>query len=79
MLAVKTARDWFRSRNPHLQTPEIILPFTAHPAFEKAAQYFGVKAVHIGVREDFRADLEELKRALRPETALIVGSAPSYP
>jgi sphinganine-1-phosphate aldolase len=40
--AVKAARDFFKSRNPDL-VPEIILPYTAHPAFVKAAVYLGLK------------------------------------
>jgi sphinganine-1-phosphate aldolase len=79
LMAVKTARDWHLSRNPGLYTPEMILPTSAHPAFEKAAHYFGVKAVRTPVGGDFRADIEAVKDALNPKTALIVGSAPCYP
>src|SRR5512146_1029353 len=45
LLAVKTARDWARANQPQISTPEMILPATAHPALDKAAHYFGVKAV----------------------------------
>ena len=58
LMAVKTAREWARAHRPEIQSPEMILPLTAHPAFEKAAHYFGVKPVHIPVRADFRADVE---------------------
>lgn len=79
LMAVKTARDWFLSRYPEVQKPEIVLPISAHPAFDKAANYFGVKAIRTPVREDLRADVDAVKKAIRPETALIVGSAPCYP
>lgn len=79
LMAVKTARDWFLSQHPEVQTPEMILPTSGHPAFEKAAHYFGVKVIRTPVRENFRADVEAVERAIRPETALIVGSAPCYP
>jgi len=79
MMAVKTARDWFLSQNPEVQTPEMVLPVSAHPAFEKGANYFRVKPVRTPVREDLRADVEAIKQAIQPETALIVGSAPGYP
>ncbi len=79
LMAVKTAREWARVHQPEIQSPEMILPLTAHPAFEKAAHYFGVKPVHIPVRADFRADVEAAKAAITPRTILMVGSAPSYP
>jgi glutamate/tyrosine decarboxylase-like PLP-dependent enzyme len=79
LLAVKTARDWARANKPHVAAPELILPATGHPAFEKAAHYFGVKVVHIPVGEDFRADVEAARAAISPNTILMVGSAPSYP
>ncbi len=78
LMAVKTARDWGRAQKG-ITEPEMILPLTAHPAFEKAAHYFGVKPVHIPIGPDFRADLDALARAFTPNTVLVVGSAPSYP
>lgn len=79
LMAVKTARDWARARNPANTTPEMILPATAHPAFHKAARYFCVKPVFVAVGSDFRADLDATRAAVTPNTVLIVGSAPSYP
>jgi sphinganine-1-phosphate aldolase len=79
LMAVKTAREWARAHRPEIESPEMILPLTAHPAFEKAAHYFGVKPVHIPVRADFRADVEAANAAITSRTILMVGSAPSYP
>jgi sphinganine-1-phosphate aldolase len=79
LMAVKTAREWARTHRPEIESPEMILPLTAHPAFEKATHYFGVKPVHVPVRADFRADVEAAKAAITPRTILMVGSAPSYP
>ena len=79
LMAVKTAREWARSHKPGAEAPEMILPVTAHPAFEKAAHYFCVRAVHVPVGADYRADIEAVTRAITPHTALLVGSAPSYP
>lgn len=79
LAAVKTARDWARARNPANGAPEMVLPVTAHPAFDKAAHYFGVKAVHVPVRADFRADVAAMAAAINERTILLVGSAPSYP
>ncbi len=79
LMAVKTAREWARAHRPEIQSPEMILPLTAHPAFEKAAHYFGVRPVHVPVRADFRADVAAVEAAITPRTILLVGSAPSYP
>jgi len=79
LMAVKTARDWARKNRPEIKEPQMILPITGHPAFEKAAEYFGVKAVHISVRADYRADVESARRAVTANTILMIGSAPAYP
>jgi glutamate/tyrosine decarboxylase-like PLP-dependent enzyme len=79
LMAVKTARDWARIHKRDIITPEIILPITAHPAFDKAGDYFNVRMVHVPVREDFRADVEAMRRAITSNTIMMVGSAPSYP
>jgi len=78
LLAVKTARDWARAEKG-ITEPEMILPQTAHPAFEKASHYFGVKPVHIPVDKNLRADVNALEDAITENTVLIVGSAPCYP
>jgi glutamate/tyrosine decarboxylase-like PLP-dependent enzyme len=79
LMAVKTARDWARVNRPEISAPEMILPLTAHPAFEKAAHYFNVDPVHVAVGDDFRADVVAAEAAITPNTILMVGSAPSYP
>jgi sphinganine-1-phosphate aldolase len=79
LMAVKTARDWSRVHRPGIREPEMVLPLTAHPAFDKAAEYFGVRAVHVPVRANFRADVEAMRASITPNTILMAGSAPSYP
>ncbi len=68
-----------RAKSPRVGTPEMVLPSTAHPAFDKAAHYFGVRAVHVPVGKDFRADVRAMRKAITRNTVLLVGSAPSYP
>jgi glutamate/tyrosine decarboxylase-like PLP-dependent enzyme len=79
LMAVKTARQWARANRPGIERPQMLLPITAHPAFEKAAHYFGVEAVRTAVSADFRADVAAAAEAVGPSTVLLVGSAPSYP
>ncbi len=78
MMAVKAHRDWAFSTKG-IREPEMIFAVTAHPAFDKAAHYFGVKPVKVPVDSNQRMELSAVKAALTPNTILIVGSAPQYP
>ncbi len=78
LLAMKAYRDWARDRKGITQ-PEMIMPVTAHAAFEKAAQYFNIKLIRIRVDQFYRADVEAARRAITRNTIAIVGSAPSFP
>jgi len=79
IMAVKTARDWARIHQPGVTSPEIVMPVTAHPAFDKAGEYLNVRIVHVPVGVDFRADVDSMRGAITPNTIMMVGSAPSYP
>ena len=79
MLAVKAARDKARAERPGLGVPELVLPHTAHAAFHKAAHYLGVRTVVTPFdQETFRADPDAIRRAITPNTILLVASAPCY-
>ncbi len=78
MMAVKAAREWARQEKG-IARPEIIVPRSVHPAFEKAAHYFDVELRHAATAPDFRVDVGDVERLITPSTALIVGSAPPYP
>ncbi len=78
MLAMKTYRDWARDKKG-ITEPEMIVPTTAHAAFDKASQYFNIKMIRIPVGNDFRADVEATRAAITPNTIVIVGSAPPFP
>lgn len=57
-----------------------IIPISAHAAFDKGAKYFGIKIIHIPVDPDTRkVNLEGVKRAINPNTIMLVGSAPNFP
>ncbi|HEU0296471.1 MAG TPA: aminotransferase class V-fold PLP-dependent enzyme [Anaerolineales bacterium] len=78
LLAMKTYRDRARETRG-ITRPEMIMPVTAHAAFDKASQYFGIKAIHLPVDSNFRADVEAARKAIGRNTVVIVGSAPSFP
>jgi glutamate/tyrosine decarboxylase-like PLP-dependent enzyme len=78
LLAMKTYRDRARELRG-VRRPEMVLPVTAHAAFDKAAQYFNIKPVRLPVGPDYRADLRRARRAINANTVVVVGSAPSFP
>jgi glutamate/tyrosine decarboxylase-like PLP-dependent enzyme len=79
ILAVKAARDFARAERPGVVRPEIVLPATAHAAFQKACHYLDVVPVLAPVdAKTFKADVEAVRRAITPNTVLLVGSAVSY-
>jgi glutamate/tyrosine decarboxylase-like PLP-dependent enzyme len=78
LLAMKTYRDWAREKKG-ITEPEIIAPTTAHAAFTKAGEYFGIKVVRIPVGADFRADISATQAAINENTIALVGSAPPFP
>ncbi len=78
IMAVKTARDWARAEKG-ITEPEMVLPASAHPAFDKAGQYLGVTCLNVPLAEDYRADVSAAGRLVTSNTVLIAGSAPCYP
>lgn len=78
-LAVKSARDRARVEQPTISRPTIVVPQTAHPAFNKAAHFMGLDVVRVPVGQDFRADVSAMAAACGPDTVMLVGSAPAYP
>ncbi|MDP9340524.1 MAG: aminotransferase class V-fold PLP-dependent enzyme [Actinomycetota bacterium] len=78
LLAMKTYRDWARHRR-RITRPRVIAPSSAHVAFDKAAQYFGIELVRVPVGPDYRADVAATRRAITRNTIALVGSAPGFP
>lgn len=79
MLAVKACRDEARSRGIDTDGAEIVAPYSVHPAFDKAAQYLGLRVVRVPVAEDLRADVPAMAGAITPRTRMLVGSVPCFP
>ncbi len=84
LCAVKAAKEWGLEKwneagRTEVRQPEMIIPLSAHPAFDKAANYFGIKIHHAPLRHDYRVNVEEVRKLINENTVLIVGSAPAYP
>ena len=77
-MAVKAARQRGR-RERNVERPNIVLPTSAHAAFEKGCYYFGMESRRVPVRDDWRADADAMADAIDDDTVLVVGSAPQYP
>nr|CAD7200204.1 unnamed protein product [Timema douglasi] len=79
LMACKAYRDYARSEWG-IKHPEIILPTTSHPAFDKAGLYFGIRITHTPVDPvHYRADINAMRRAIGRNTILLVGSTPNFP
>ncbi|MGB3858593.1 MAG: aminotransferase class V-fold PLP-dependent enzyme [Ornithinimicrobium sp.] len=81
LLAVKAARDLWRTRHPDRESqPSIVLATSAHAAFHKAAHYLGLDIVLVCVDPATGVpSTSAMTDALDEQTALVVVSAPSYP
>lgn len=77
MLAVKTYRDLGRSKG--IKKPEMIIPETAHVAWDKGAEYFGVKIRRAPLASDWGVDVKAVEKLVNRNTVMILGSAPEYP
>lgn len=78
LLAMKTYRDWARDTKG-ITAPEMVVPATAHAAFDKAAEYFCIKMIRVPVGKDYRADVKAMEAAITDNTIVMVGSAPQFP
>ena len=78
LMAVKTYRDMARDQR-RVKKPEMIMPETAHVAWFKASEYFGVKTRLVPLREDFTPDLKKMRRMINRNTVMILAGAPEYP
>uniref|UniRef100_A0A914CI28 sphinganine-1-phosphate aldolase n=1 Tax=Acrobeloides nanus TaxID=290746 RepID=A0A914CI28_9BILA len=77
MLACLAYRNRAQARG--IEEPLMIIPVTAHAAFDKAAGLFNIRVKHIPVDKDSRVDVNAMKRAITRDTCMLVGSAPNFP
>jgi len=59
--------------------PQILAPVSAHPAYFKAAHYFGMDVVRVPLDAHYRADVAAAESLIGPDTAVLIASAFSYP
>ncbi|MEL7110562.1 MAG: aspartate aminotransferase family protein [Pseudomonadota bacterium] len=80
-MAMKTARDYARAKGRAQARANIVLPYSAHLAFDKAAHLMDVEVRRIPIKTDgtFEADASAMGEACDQDTIMIVGSAPNFP
>jgi glutamate/tyrosine decarboxylase-like PLP-dependent enzyme len=80
-MAIKTARDYARAQGRALARANLVLPFSAHLAFDKAAHLMDIEIRRIPVKTDgtYEADVPAMIEACDENTIMIVGSAPNFP
>src|SRR5699024_4117377 len=79
-LATRAARDEGRARKGIGKGGgNIVVPFTAHPAFRKAAESLDIEERRIAVDESGRADPRQMQDAIDDDTLMLAGSAPCFP
>ena len=77
-MAVKAARDYARSKN--LPEPfNLVIPYSAHPAFDKAAALMSLEIRRVPVTDGYLADVPAMSEHIDASTIMLVGSAPSFP
>ncbi|MBK8563758.1 MAG: aspartate aminotransferase family protein [Saprospiraceae bacterium] len=78
LLAMYAYREWARKHRPSIKVPEIVAPSTLHPAFDKAAHYFGLVLRKAKVQSTQAADVEAMGKLITKNTILLLASAPSF-
>ncbi len=74
IMAMKSYRD-----RAGIAKPQMVIPDSAHVAFDKAAAYFGYDQIRVPVGADFAADVDAMANAVTKRTVVIAGSTPGFP
>jgi tyrosine decarboxylase/aspartate 1-decarboxylase len=74
IVAMRIARNIGRTKGKNRQ-PEVIIPETAHISFDKAADLMGLRLIRIGVDQEYKVKIPEVKKAITEKTIAIVGIA----
>lgn len=80
-MAIKTARDFARASGKAQDKANVVLPQSAHLAFDKACHLMDVDVRRIALKTDgsYEADVVAMEEACDADTIMIVGSAPNFP
>ena len=69
-----------RGKKLGIKHPEIIMSITAHCAFEKACELFGVKCIKIPLdKKNYKINISLVEKNINKNTICLVGSFPNFP
>jgi sphinganine-1-phosphate aldolase len=72
LLACKTYRDYAREIKG-IKKPEMVIPVTAHAAFDKAAQYLNIKIHYVPVNpQSFAVSIQAMKKSITRNTIMVI-------
>ena len=78
LMAMRAYREIGYERG--IEYPEIIIPASAHSAFQKAGDYFRMKVTRVPVDPHTRqVNMRAMAGAISGSTVVLVGSAPQFP
>ena len=78
-MAIKAARDFAFDNKAIKGQPNIVAPWSAHPAFDKAAKLMSLEVRRIPVAGSLLADVGAMAESVDANTIMLIGSAPSFP
>jgi glutamate/tyrosine decarboxylase-like PLP-dependent enzyme len=78
LLAMKSYRDRAGAERG-VERPNMVVPVTAHAAFDKASQYFGIEQRKVPLTTELRADVGAARDLIDDQTVVVVGSAVEFP
>lgn len=78
-MAVKAARDFASANKKTKGQPNIVAPWSVHPAFDKAAIMMNLEVRRVPVADNLLANVSAMSEAIDEDTIMLVGSAPSFP
>ena len=83
-MAIKAARDcaWANGlpgAGSAAQRANVVVPYSAHPAFDKACHLMQLELRRVPIGSDYLADVGAMVQACDTQTIMLAGSAPNFP
>jgi glutamate/tyrosine decarboxylase-like PLP-dependent enzyme len=79
IMGIRAAKQARKAAGRLPDDPEVVVPASAHPAFEKACELMDLRLVRTPLRADTTADPAAFSAALSDRAVAAAGSAPNYP
>ncbi|XP_037777606.1 sphingosine-1-phosphate lyase-like [Penaeus monodon] len=79
IMACKAYRD-YAINVKGIKKPEMLVPVSAHAAFDKGAQLLGMRIRHVPLDpETMKVDIAAMRKMINRNTCMLAGSAPQFP